>query len=295
MYIMLVCICAVTMQAQNVSNVAFYQDGKNVIVTYSLDIQARVSLHVSTDGGIFYSAPLQHVSGDVGNNVKAGSNQIIWDVLSERENLVGDNIVFRIVALGGMHNGHKCVDLGLPSGTLWAACNVGAKNPEECGNYFAWGELRQKALYDWMMYVHCNYSSRGQIDLLRYNKRDKQRQMNLSHDAAHTILGGNWRIPTSEEVKELLQYCNWILTSRNGVMGYRIIGRNREEIFLPFAGYMTNQTVNNIKTDGYYWTSTISETHLYYAECIHFNFSRPYQGSQQRYMGLPIRAVLNGK
>ncbi len=83
--------------AQYVSNVSFYQEGKNVVVTYSLDKAADVSLQVSTDGGKTFSADLQKVSGNVGKNTKAGNNRVVWDVLSERECLIGNDIVFQVV------------------------------------------------------------------------------------------------------------------------------------------------------------------------------------------------------
>ncbi len=82
--------------AQNVSNVAFYQEGTNVVVTYSLDKVTEVSLHVSTDGGKNFSTPLKKVSGNVGKNTLIGVNRIVWDVLSEREKLTGSNIVFLV-------------------------------------------------------------------------------------------------------------------------------------------------------------------------------------------------------
>ncbi len=87
--------------AQNVSNADFYQDGKTIVLTYSLDKAADVSVLVSTDGGVTYSAPLQHVSGDVGKNVQPGNKRIVWDVLSEYDKLVGDRVMFKLTAGGG--------------------------------------------------------------------------------------------------------------------------------------------------------------------------------------------------
>ncbi len=86
--------------AQNVSDVTFYQEGKNIVVTYSLDNIADISLCVSTDGGVTYSKPLKHVSGDVGKDITAGAKQIIWDVLAEYDSFTGDNIMFLVTAEG---------------------------------------------------------------------------------------------------------------------------------------------------------------------------------------------------
>ncbi len=100
-YILSFCIafCA-NLFAQNVSDVSFYQEGKNIIVTYSLDKTANVSVQVSTDGGVTYSAPLKHVSGDVGKDVTAGTKQIVWDVLSEYDSFSGENIMFLVTVEG---------------------------------------------------------------------------------------------------------------------------------------------------------------------------------------------------
>ncbi len=88
------------MQAQNVSNVAFYQEGNKVIITYDLDKRADVVVRISTTGGAWHSfnAPLIYVSGDVGKNVSKGHKRIVWDVLKERDRLVGNNIVFQVEA-----------------------------------------------------------------------------------------------------------------------------------------------------------------------------------------------------
>ncbi len=95
-----VVVCSLAM-AQNVSDVTFYQEGKSIVVTYSLDKTANVSVQVSMDGGATYSAPLKHVSGDVGKGVTAGAKQIVWDVLSEYDNFTGDNVMFLVTAEGG--------------------------------------------------------------------------------------------------------------------------------------------------------------------------------------------------
>ncbi len=84
--------------AQNVSNVKFSQEGQNARITYSLDAKANVSVSVSTDGGKTFSGALKQVTGDVGNNISPGRKSIVWDVLSEYDKLVGENICFRVSA-----------------------------------------------------------------------------------------------------------------------------------------------------------------------------------------------------
>lgn len=97
--LLLVILVSSVVSAQTVRNVEFYQEGSNVVVTYNLDKMAYiVTLQVSTDGGKTFSSPLQYVSGDVGTNVSAGNNRIVWDVLSEWEEFTGKNIVFLVTA-----------------------------------------------------------------------------------------------------------------------------------------------------------------------------------------------------
>jgi len=83
---------------QNVTNIQVEQIGKKVHVTYTLDKTADITLHLSTDGGVTYSDPLKQVSGDVGKNIPVGTHTIVWDVLSEKDKLVGDDFVFLVKA-----------------------------------------------------------------------------------------------------------------------------------------------------------------------------------------------------
>ena len=94
-------LCTVALQAQKVTNAQFEQVGKQVEITYSLDKQADIAVYVSTDGGLSFGQPLKAVTGDVGKQVAAGINKrIVWTVLDEREKLVSDNVVFKVVPSG---------------------------------------------------------------------------------------------------------------------------------------------------------------------------------------------------
>ena len=113
------------------------------------------------------------------------------------------------------------VDLGLPSGLLWAKANVGANRPEETGNYYAWGETTpNKSLYDATTYTDPNVSNISGTE----------------YDAAYTTSGGKCRIPTYNEFLELINYCSWEYTQVNSINGYKVIGANGNSIFLPFVG-----------------------------------------------------------
>ena len=142
----------------------------------------------------------------------------------------------------GSLNGHDYVDLGLPSGTLWATCNVGAETPEGYGDYFAWGETEPKTTYDWSTYKYCA----GDYDLLTkycsdstygYNGfTDNLYVLQPSDDAATVIWGEGWRMPSASEGEELLSQCSHQRDTVNGVSGWRIIGTNGNTIFMPAGG-----------------------------------------------------------
>ena len=147
-------------------------------------------------------------------------------------------------------NGYEYVDLGLPSGTLWASCNVGATSPEEYGNYYSWGETTTKANYteDSYQYYNGGYVNiGGDISGTQY-------------DVAHVEWGGSWRIPTEAEFRELNDRCTWSWTSYNGVNGYQITGPNGNSIFLPAAGTRCGSMLENCGSYGIYWSGT------YYAD-----------------------------
>jgi hypothetical protein len=130
-------------------------------------------------------------------------------------------------------NGHEYVDLGLPSGTLWASCNVGATSPEEYGDYFAWGETSTKSDYTISNSITSGLSiseleSRGIIDA--------SGNLTAAYDAATANWGDKWRMPTLDEIKELVNQCTWEWTTQNGVNGCKVVGPNSNSIFLPAAG-----------------------------------------------------------
>lgn len=134
----------------------------------------------------------------------------------------------------GFHSGHEYVDLGLSSGTLWATCNVGATKPEDVGDYFAWGETRPKEEYNWETYKWC----KGRYDTQTkyctdsdHGTVDNKSILELSDDAANVNWGGDWRMPTKEELDELHTECTWTWTTQNGVKGCKITSK---KIVIPY-------------------------------------------------------------
>ncbi|MCM1092705.1 MAG: hypothetical protein NC421_02005 [Lachnospiraceae bacterium] len=130
--------------------------------------------------------------------------------------------------------GHDCVDLGLPSDLKWATMNIGASSKSECGNYFAWGEVSSKTDFSWTNYELC----RGAYDsLIKYNKNDKKLTLESVNDAASQLWGDKWRLPTKEDVQELIEYCNFELNYIEGKPIYRCEGPNGQYIYIPLSGY----------------------------------------------------------
>ena len=153
-------------------------------------------------------------------------------------NIADVNAVIAIILSGDEEPEHEWVDLGLPSGTLWATMNVGANSPEDYGDYFAWGETEPKEVYNWETYKWGDGSSR---ELTKYCTKssygtvDGKTELDPEDDAAQVNWGLSWRMPTLEQLDELCNYCTWHWTQTNGVNGYQLIGPNGNAIFLPAA------------------------------------------------------------
>lgn len=175
----------------------------------------------------------------------------------------------------GTLNGHDWVDLGLPSGTRWATCNVGSTTPEGYGDYFAWGETSTKTIY-----TEDNYTYTGNPITLP-----------TSADAATANWGNGWRMPTREEMDELYRNCTREWTTQNDVNGEKFIGPNGNSIFLPAAGYRHDGDLDNASSRGYYWLSSLSTNYSGYAFDFIFDSGNCdlYNGS--RVNGLSVRPV----
>lgn len=157
---------------------------------------------------------------------------------------------------------HEWVDLGLPSGTLWATCNVGASSPEEYGDQFAWGETAPKEVYDWSTYKWCNGSENRMTKYCTNSSNgtvDNKRELDPEDDAAYVNWGPSWRMPTIEQLQELIDNCTWKYATMNGINGQYGIGPNGNTLFLP-GKYIEWAH----RWEGYYWSrSLMPESHLY--------------------------------
>lgn len=173
------------------------------------------------------------------------------------------------------HNGHEYVDLGLPSGTLWATCNVGASSPEGYGYYYAWGETSPKATY-----IESNYTY-----------LDNPTRLPLESDAAYVNWGGKWRMPNVTELHELIDNCTWTITSVNGISGYEVVSKfNDASLFLPYAGFYNVSGLSFVGKQGRYCTSSITSSAFYALSIINSGVS---VCNSTRQGGYSVRPVLS--
>lgn len=154
----------------------------------------------------------------------------------------------------------EAVDLGLPSGIKWASANIGTTLPEGTGSLFAWGESYTKPYYDYTNYVHCNGTPRTLIKYCTNSENgtaDSKTSLESTDDAATTLWGEGWRMPTTADVKELIDNCTWTFDSINGQRGFYVTGKNGKKIFMPMAGTKWQRSLEYANQRGYYWTSDL--------------------------------------
>ena len=190
----------------------------------------------------------------------------------------------------------RWVDLGLPSGLLWATCNVGATSPEEYGDYFAWGETTPKTTYDWATYAWCNgsqYTLTKYCDNAAYGYNgftDNLTILQPGDDAATVNYGG--RTPTREEWQELSGNTTSEWTTQNGVDGRRFTGSNGNSLFLPAAGLRWGSSLYSAGSLGFYWSSSLYPDYPIYAWSFGFNSDGlGVYYNYGRYYGFSVRAV----
>lgn len=208
----------------------------------------------------------------------------------------------------GIIGGHEYVDLGLPSGTLWATYNVGATSPYEKGWYFAWGETEPREDFSWESYKFFKgYEvdpNNGEWAVLENIGSDIS---GTEYDAARYQWGNGWRLPNEQESYELRMLC-WSNGSseENGVRGVRIYGPNEHSIFLPVCGFglWYGEPDPFYNTDGAYWTGVempecgyngrpIEPSNI--AKSMLVDLTGFTRASSRKAYGLNIRAVVNPK
>lgn len=180
----------------------------------------------------------------------------------------------------GYQNGHEYVDLDLPSGTLWATCNVGATTPVGYGAHFPWGETTAMNIcsfdsYKYIVGVYDHYITKYCTDAKVGFKKiaDNLTILEPCDDAATVHWGNGWRMPTKEEWEELIANTSRSCTTRNGVNGVQFSAPNGQTLFLPAAGYHSWSTERDfIGEEGRYWSSSLSYSGTFYAYGYDFSF-----------------------
>ncbi|MBR6187549.1 MAG: hypothetical protein IKQ59_01135 [Prevotella sp.] len=174
------------------------------------------------------------------------------------------------------------IDLGLPSGTKWACCNVGASKPEEYGGYYAWGETKTKEVYTgdtYQYYQNGSYVNIGS-DIA-----------GTEYDAATANWKAPWRMPTIDQCRELLDNCTSEWTTQNDVKGRKFTGPNGGTIFLPAAGHRWYSVLSRAGSYGYFWSSTLYESTPYNAWNLSFYSGGVYTYDSGRGYGHTVRPV----
>ena len=184
------------------------------------------------------------------------------------------------------NNHPHMIDLGLPSGTKWACCNVGADKPEAYGGYYAWGETEEKSDYTYENYAYYNNST-GSFNI-------GPDISGTQYDVAHVKWGGGWCMPTNTQIQELLDNTISEGTYQKGVTGIKFMGSNGGTIFLPAAGCRCHSDLDDAGYTGHYWSSSLSVDDEDYTcdTCeLHINYYFAELARNYYEYGLSVRPV----
>ena len=258
-------------------------------LTVSSEVEETCLLECSEEGFALFKVgedePLVHLSFSAGEKTKAViSDEFTFNLpdpetgYEARPYAVVDNRYY-------YGETDRWVDLGLPSGILWAKYNVGATSPEEYGGYYAWGETEAKSSYTNENYKYYNSAT----DSYTHIGDDIS---GTQYDVAHVKWGNGARMPRLAEIKELINNCSWYVSTYNGVKGMTVTGQNGNSIFLPFAGVRNNSDNIDYYDEGYYWSGTSS----YSSEAYYLFFwggADPGKdfGNPDRHIGMSVRPV----
>lgn len=200
---------------------------------------------------------------------------------------------------GGSYNGHDYVDLGLPSGTLWATCNVGST--EGYGDYYAWGETQPKNAYTWSNYMYCNddaFHLTKYCTNSEYGHVDHLTVLQAIDDAATVNWGSGWSTPTVDQWYELKGNTTCVFTNQNGMSGMLLISSNGNSIFLPAADYYSDNPPYWVGFQGHYHTSSLNTSIPFDNWNVSFSYtgnSISVSSSGNRCSGKSVRPVLSTK
>ena len=201
-----------------------------------------------------------------------------------------------LASVVSMADNKEYVDLGLPSGTLWAKCNVGASAPEGYGSYFAWGETKTKSTYSWANYQYASgtAATATYIGTFLPGSTSVTTIQGSQYDAAKAAWGSDWAMPSKDQVHELLTNCSVSKRTVNGVVGVQFKGKNGNTLFFPCSGYKYDSNYAGKGTEGYFWSGT-GDAYGHEkskAVALYIKSSSMCTASNiQRRTGAPVRAV----
>ena len=302
-------ICANGYDCQKISVIVY--EGKTELISGSLNKQTSIAQEtipsIKTDSSIIgseYHGISHIISKETVFNDSLASEQVKKDSLLHEQTYKEQiaRIQEKINEKAGDY-----VDLGLPSGTLWATRNLGASTPEEYGDYYAWGEVKEALLYRDSFKQYKWRQGKNKIRKyntdVNYGKVDNKTELDYKDDAAYMNLGSKWRMPSYDQIMELREACEWIWVTCNGCNGYVVKGPNGNSIFLPAAGQLSYSFILHYAiyedegAGGYYWSRSLDSADPDKAKNLSFNedgfvsdYYR-YMGDFSRRSGLSIRPV----
>ena len=194
-----------------------------------------------------------------------------------------------------MTNDYQYVDLGLPSGTLWATCNVGAQRPTEIGLFFQWGDTKgYKKSCDEQPFVKQSYKFIYNNAFSKYTFTDGKCILDLEDDAAHANMGGSWKMPTIKQLEELSH--NVVFHEYDKCVKLKS-KRNNREMSLPLNGYYINNTLYACGSNALLWgcERETKNGHNEYASYFCGSVSNGIFAFTDRLFGFNVRGVINTK
>ena len=219
------------------------------------------------------------------------------------------------------------VDFGLPSGNLWAKCNIGASSPDDAGLYFQWGDINGytkeeiEAGKKEFNFYNDDYKFRARGNFTKYNETDGKTVLDLEDDAAHILLGDEWRMPTTEDFVELCKNTDMFIIPTEGeevpvtikensrypiyfefddlttntAKAFKFYKKNDHSSYIsvPFVGYANEGSVRFVSEVCYLWSFSLfsGDAHLAFYWACDAQYGFGIVNDVGRYYGFPIRAV----
>ena len=292
-----------SVQALEPSGVTQYEAGLRGLLTLVSDLELPVTIWFRYG---LAGESMQVLGADASFCARATrlncGSEYVYEAVAKVYDTEFSSEPFTFSTLDFAYDAHA-VDLGL--GVMWADVNLGAAAPEEPGVYFAWGMTEPKAYFSWSNYDLCLGTDNTLTAYCPFNKPlfwggegdpDNLYVLLPQDDAASVKLPAGWRMPTREEFDNLRLNCTWTWMVSNDVPGYLVTGRNGNSIFMPAAGFIREYGVVGYDgTDGYYWSSSLSDMEPALAHCLHFAPGSQDNYKRSRCFGMPIRAVFSAE